>query len=140
MDLVLNGKGRRRGRRIRQEAMTLVEIMIVVIIMALIATAVGVAVVPRMLKAREERTKADAQAIYSAVTMYIVENPGGECPAINDLVEGGFLDRSKSTNDAWDRPFAITCEVENIVVSSTGGDGQAGTEDDITTERMGDRN
>jgi general secretion pathway protein G len=117
--------------------MTLVEIMIVVIIMALIATAVGVAVVPRMLKAREESTRADAQAIYSAVQMYVVENPGGNCPTTGDLVEGGFLDRSKRSVDAWNNAFQITCEGENIVVVSNGSDGQQGTEDDISTDRMG---
>jgi general secretion pathway protein G len=125
---------KRRARRMRQEGMTLVEIMIVVIIMALIATAVGVAVVPRMLKAREESTRADAQAIYSAVQMYVVENPGGECPSVQDLVSGG-----KRTTDAWDNPFKITCEGENITVASNGADGDEGTDDDISTDRIGDR-
>ena len=41
----------RRGLRRREQGMTLVEIMIVVIIMALIATAVGVAVLPRLKQA-----------------------------------------------------------------------------------------
>src|SRR5688572_18102713 len=122
---------RKRGRRVRQEGMTLVEIMSVVIIMALIATAVGVAVVPRMLKAREESNRADAQAIYSAVQMYVVENPGGDCAGVDDLVTGGFLDRSKRSTDAWDKPFKISCEGENIVVASSGADGNAGTDDDI---------
>ena len=130
---------RKRGRRVRQEGMTLVEIMIVVIIMALIATAVGVAVVPRMLKAREESTRADAQAIYSAVQMYVVENPGGDCPSMDDLVTGGFLDRSKRSTDAWDNPFKIGCEGDNIIVASNGADGDEGTDDDISTDRMGDR-
>ena len=128
---------RRRRRRMRQEGMTLVEIMIVVIIMALIATAVGVAVVPRMVEARKKQTASDAQAVYSAVQMYVTENPGGECPSTDDLVSGGFLDRSKRLTDAWDRPFQITCEGDNIVVASAGPDGNAGSEDDISTDRMG---
>lgn len=131
---------RRRRRTMRQQGMTLVEIMIVVIIMALIATAVGVAVVPRMLEARKKQTLSDAQTVHSAVTMYVTENTGGECPSTDDLVQGGFLDRSKRITDAWDRPFQITCEGDNITVASTGPDGQAGNEDDITTDRMGGGN
>ena len=129
-ELETRKRNRRRARR-KQEGMTLIEIMIVVIIMALIATAVGVAVLPRLQKAREESTRTDAQAIRSAVTMYLGENPAGECPSMDDLVEGGYIDRSKRTTDAWDNDFVIQCEGDNIVVASSGSDGQMGTEDDI---------
>ena len=129
-ELEIANRIRRQARR-RREGMTLIEIMIVVIIMALIATAVGVAVLPRLQKAREESTRTDAQAIRSAVTMYLGENPGGECPGMEDLVEGGYIDRSKRTTDAWDNDFIIQCEGDNVVVASAGSDGQMGTEDDI---------
>ena len=122
---------KRDRRRRRRAGMTLIEIMIVVIIMALIATAVGVAVLPRLQKAREESTRTDAQAIRSAVTMYLGENAGGECPTMDDLLEGGYIDRNKRSTDAWDNAFIIQCEGDNIVVASGGPDGQVGTEDDI---------
>ena len=121
----------RAARGIKQEGMTLVEIMIVVIIMALIATAVGVAVLPRLQKAREDSTKTDAQQIRSAVTLYLGENPAGGCPTMDDLVEGAYLDKSKRTTDAWDNDFVIECEGDNVAVVSAGPDGQFGTEDDI---------
>jgi general secretion pathway protein G len=108
-----------------------VEIMIVVIIMALIATAVGVAVLPRLEKARVDSTRTDAQAIRSAVTLYLGENPGGDCPSVDDLVEGGYLDSSKRTTDAWDNDFIVECEGDNVTVISAGPDGKRGTEDDI---------
>lgn len=111
--------------------MTLVEIMIVVIIMALIATAVGVAVLPRLKKARIDSTKADAQTVRSAVQMFLGDHPGGECPSMEKLVEDGQLDRSKRTADAWDRPFQIECDGEDVTVVSPGPDGQMGNEDDI---------
>lgn len=129
-ELEIGNRIRRHSRR-RREGMTLIEIMIVVIIMALIATAVGVAVLPRLQKAREESTRTDAQAIRSAVTMFLGENPGGDCPGMDDLVEGGYIDRSKRTTDAWDNDFVIQCEGDNVVVASAGSDGQMGTEDDI---------
>ena len=118
---------RRRGT----EGMTLVEIMIVVIIMALIATAVGVAVLPRLEKARIDSTETSAQQIRSAVTMYLAENPAGGCPNTEDLVTGGFLDEDKSISDAWDGEFEIECDGTRISVVSAGPDKQFGTEDDI---------
>lgn len=111
--------------------MTLIEIMIVVIIMALIATAVGVAVLPRLEKARVDSTRADAQTVRSAAIMYVGENPGGACPSMEDLTEGGYIDRNKRTADAWDNPFSVECEGDDVVVVSAGPDGQMGTEDDV---------
>ncbi|MFW6067507.1 MAG: type II secretion system protein [Myxococcota bacterium] len=121
----------RRARHLRQEGMTLVEIMIVVIIMALIATAVGVAVVPRLEKARVDSTKTDAQSIRSAAILFLGENPGAECPSMDDLVQGGYIDASKRTTDAWDNDFQVECEGNDPMVVSAGPDGQFGTEDDI---------
>jgi general secretion pathway protein G len=111
--------------------MTLVEIMIVVIIMALIATAVGVAVLPRLKAARIDSTRTDAQSVRSAAVMYVSENPGGDCPAVEDLTEGGYLDRSRRTTDAWDHAFVVECEGDDILVMSAGPDGELSTEDDI---------
>lgn len=130
-DRTLLARIRTTARRRKVEGMTLVEIMIVVIIMALIATAVGVAVLPRLEKARVDSTRTDAQAIRSAVTLYLGENPGGDCPSVDDLVEGGYLDSSKRTTDAWDNDFIVECEGDNVTVISAGPDGKRGTEDDI---------
>lgn len=121
----------RRLRRRRQEGMTLVEIMIVVIIMALIATAVGVAVLPRLKQARIDSTRTDAQSVRSAAVMYVSENAGGDCPNVEELTEGGYLDSSRRTADAWDNPFVIDCEGDDVIVTSSGPDGEMGTEDDI---------
>ncbi|HBQ10908.1 MAG TPA: hypothetical protein DEF51_06905 [Myxococcales bacterium] len=120
----------RRGAR-RREGMTLVEIMIVVIIMALIATAVGVAVLPRLKQARIDSSRTDAQSVRGAAVMYVSENPGGDCPSVEDLTEGGYLDSSRRTTDAWDRDFLIECEGDDIIVISAGPATEMGTEDDI---------
>jgi prepilin-type N-terminal cleavage/methylation domain-containing protein len=55
-------RGGARSRRRTREGMTLVEIMIVVIIMAMIAAAVGVAVLPRLNDARIQQARTDAQS------------------------------------------------------------------------------
>lgn len=131
IDLSTAKRVRRLARAKRREGMTLIEIMIVVIIMALIATAVGVAVLPRLEKARVDSTRADAQTVRSGAIMYIGENPGGACPTMDDLVEGGYIDSNKRTADAWDNPFSVECEGTDIIVVSAGPDGQMGTEDDV---------
>ncbi len=128
----LNSKRRQAmRRRRRREGMTLVEIMIVVIIMALIATAVGVAVLPQLRRAREDQTRSDAQQVQSAAVLYFGQQPSADCPTVADLMEEGLLDRSRRTTDAWDHDFVIECEGDDIWVLSAGADGQMGTEDDI---------
>ncbi len=122
---------RRASRRRRRRGMTLVEIMIVVIIMALIATAVGVAVLPQLRNARVTQTRSDAQQVQSAAVLYLGQEPGAECPSAADLVEAGVIDRTRRTTDAWDHEFVIECEGDDIYVLSPGPDGQMGTEDDI---------
>ena len=126
---------RRRFRRLRDaqrlEGMTLVEIMIVVIIMALIATAVGVAVLPRLKAARIDATRSDSRTVASGVEMFVADNPGGDCPGMEDLTGGGYINSAARTADAWGTDFSIECEGDDIMVMSAGPDGQMGTEDDI---------
>jgi general secretion pathway protein G len=113
--------------------MTLVEIMIVVIIMALIATAVGVAVVPKINQARVTQTRTDAQSVASAVASYMLMNVSAGCPTMEELVSSHEVSSSSRTEDAWGNAFQINCDGPEPVVTSAGPDGQMGTEDDIST-------
>lgn len=114
----------------RQEGMTLIEIMIVITIFAMIAGGVAVALLPRLEEARIKSTKTDAQALRSAVMLYVADNPRG-CPTVEDLVNERYLDGSRRTADAWDTPFQIACEDGDIIVVSAGPDLEFNTEDDI---------
>lgn len=120
----------RSARRRRAEGMTLIEIMIVITIFAMIAGGVAVALLPQLEKARIKTTKTDAQALRSAVMLYIADNPRG-CPTVEDLVAERYLDSSRRTADAWDVPFQIACEDGEIAVLSAGPDLEFNTEDDI---------
>ena len=121
---------RRLANRNRQEGMTLIEIMIVITIFAMIAGGVAVALLPRLEEARIKSTKTDAQALRSAVMLYVADTPRG-CPTVEDLVNERYLDGSKRTADAWDTDFQISCEDGDIAVVSAGPDLEFNTEDDI---------
>ncbi len=121
---------RELAKRARVEGMTLIEIMIVITIFAMIAGGVAVALLPRLDEAREKSTKADSQALRSAVMLYVADNPRN-CPTVEDLVNERYLDGSKRTEDAWNSPFRIACEDGDIFVESAGKDGEFDTEDDI---------
>jgi len=121
---------RQTARRKHQEGMTLIDIMIVITIFAMIAGGVAVALLPRLEEARIKSTKTDAQALRSAVMLYVADNPRG-CPTVEDLVTERYLDSSRRTADAWDTPFQISCEDGDIVVISAGPDLEFNTEDDI---------
>jgi len=132
-------KPRRMRRRSRpglaSPGMTLVEIMIVVIIMALIATGVAFAVIPMLGEARSTQTSTDMRVIQGAVTLYMVHH--GNCPeSVSALVEDGRLSSSARSTDAWNNEFTIICEgeIEPVIVSG-GPDGQVGSEDDIRTDQ-----
>ena len=124
------GHQRRIARATRREGMTLIEIMIVITIFAMIAGGVAVALLPRLEEARIKSTKTDAQALRSAVMLYVADNPRG-CPTVEDLVNERYLDGSRRTADAWDTDFQITCEDGDIQVISAGPDLEFNTEDDI---------
>lgn len=121
---------RRLAARKRREGITLIEVMIVLTILALIVSGVAVALLPQLEEARIKSTRADAQALRSAVMLYIADNPRS-CPTVDDLVNDRYLDATKRTTDAWDTPFQVTCEAGDIFVISSGPDGQFDTEDDI---------
>lgn len=124
----------RRGSA--ERGMTLVEIMIVVIIMALIATGVAFAVIPMLGEARATQTSSDMQVIQGAVTLYMVHH--GTCPgSVQDLVSDRRLSASARTTDAWGSEFNISCEGDSEpVIVSPGPDRQLGTSDDIRTDQV----
>lgn len=131
MPKTIDTRPRQRSEgRARQEGMTLIEIMIVITIFAMIAGGVAVALLPRLEEARIKSTKTDAQALRSAVMLYVADNPRG-CPTVEDLVNERYLDGSRRTADAWDTEFQISCEDGDIAVLSAGPDLEFNTEDDI---------
>jgi general secretion pathway protein G len=121
-----DGTGRGAARRAAERGMTLIEIMIVVIIMAMIATGVAVAVMPQLEKSRIKTARSDVAAIRTAVQLYLADNPSG-CPTVEDLKQSRLLDQAKRTTDPWDQEFVIKCQSgDDPEVYSIGPDKQEG--------------
>ena len=112
-------RGTPRRPRARLEGMTLVEIMIVVIIMALIATGVAVAVLPQLERAREDDTRVRAAAIH---TVAVLEYANSECPTVEELVERHLV--TGEATDGWGNPYTIECQGGQVLVTSDRYDGE----------------
>ena len=109
--------------------MTLIEIMVVMVIMALVATAAGFAIVPQITKARIKQSSADAKAVSAGAEMFLTEHDN--CPTLDELLSEKILDKNKNTKDAWGNAFTIECNEDGATVRSSGPDEQMGTEDDV---------
>ncbi len=117
----------------RERGFTILEIMIVLLIIALLATGVTVAVIPQLNKAKNRTTCVRRAAIVSAAEMYYAES--NECPTIEDLKSS----LKGEPVDAWDQEFKIECSSEDeLLVISSGKDKNFGTEDDLDEERCRD--
>jgi general secretion pathway protein G len=121
---------RMQRARLARQGMTLIEIMIVVVIMALVATGVGIAVIPQLQKAKVQQTKGAVQTVRSAVALYRATN-NADCATMDQLISDKAIDKSTATRDSWDNEFRIECDGTDITVISAGPDKEFDTADDI---------
>ena len=123
MTMRISDRFRRAASREAQRGMTLIEIMIVIIIMAMIATGVSLAVMKQLDKARLNQAKMDACAIRSGVQLYMAQN-ANQCPSsVDELKEDGQLDAAGNTKDPWGNDYVIDCEGNEPDVYSQGENG-----------------
>jgi len=122
--------------RAAARGMTLIEILVVLVILSLVATAVAVNVVGRAEKARIDRAKTDVQRIASdGVEAFKVMR--GRYPTTEEglrlLVEEKFLKANSpegKLKDPWDREYVYLfpgqAHPDSFDVKSYGADGQPG--------------
>jgi general secretion pathway protein G len=127
--------------RAAARGMTLIEIMVVLVILSMIATAVAVNVVKRQKEAEVSQAKTDVQNIASqGVDAYRVMR--GRYPTteegIKALVQEGFLRPNQpdgTLKDPWRNDYVYLfpgqAHTDGFDVKSNGPDGQPGTPDDI---------
>jgi general secretion pathway protein G len=110
---------------------TLVEVLIVVAIMALVATGVAIAAMGYYQSTRVKAAGINARGVREAVKGWWMKNDDGKCPTVDDLVADGILDEDSPRKDPWGTSWRIECSGVSVTVSSDGPDRKQGTADDI---------
>ncbi|WP_164018139.1 type II secretion system protein GspG [Pyxidicoccus trucidator] len=117
-----------KQQRRRSRGMTLIEIMVVITILGLIAAAVGVAVIPALGDAREDRAALDIKSIETALKLHYAKT--GRFPdtsaGLGALVENRTLEQLPK--DPWQNDYVYLNEGGRPVILSYGADGTAGGE------------
>ena len=132
----LDGLRLTRQRRRLQAGMTLVEVLIVVSIMAMIATGVTVFALPTFKEAQVSTAKTNAQVLRRAVQDWQRVNMEVSCPTMSQLVQGKHLDSASNTEDPWGQPWGLSCTDDDVFVLSNGPDKKQGTPDDISVPQV----
>lgn len=120
----------KKTQRRRNRGMTLIEIMVVITILGLIAAAVGVAVMPQLAKARQDRAALDIKNIQQALDLYKTRK--GKYPdtgsGLRALVQEQAL--KEAPKDPWGNDYVYMNEGGKPVITSYGADGQSGGADE----------
>ncbi|WP_109806431.1 type II secretion system major pseudopilin GspG [Sphingosinithalassobacter portus] len=124
-----------------EDGLTLVEMLVVLVIIAIVGSIIAMNVMGRPDQARVTTTKANMTTVSAALKMYRIDN--GMLPTtqqgLQALVEkpatppvppawadGGYL--SSPALDGWERPFLYTNEGSRFTLKSLGRDGKPGGE------------
>jgi general secretion pathway protein G len=126
----------RSSARRREAGMTLVEVLIVVSIMAMIATGVTVFALPKFREAQVSTAKTNAQVLRRAVQDWQRVNMESTCPTVSQLVEGKHLDSASNPDDPWGIPYVLACTEDDVFIQSSGPDKKQGTPDDISVPKV----
>ncbi len=136
-----NKKHRRRSaRRNARRAFTLVEMIVVVTIIALLATLVAPRLLSQLGKSRNSVAKAETSKLAQTVRLYLLDNmltkpfAGME---LGVLLEGDdpYLEKADDILDPWKNEYVLIVPAQvniDFDILSLGEDGVLGTDDDIT--------
>ena len=122
-----------------RRGMTLIEILVVVAILGMLATAVTVAVLNQFEDAKGERARMDIAAITQGLSAYYIKM--GKYPTTGDGLSSlvnppkGSPLLSELPSDPWDNEYSYTYpgtrNANSFDIWSSGKDGQSGTDDDV---------
>lgn len=120
-----------RARRALERGVTLVEVLIVVAIIAMVASGVAVFALPKYKQAQISSAETGARVIRGAIQNWQRVNNEVSCPTISQLVQEKELDSATTTEDPWAQPYILQCTDDDVIVASNGPDKKHGTPDDI---------
>ncbi len=121
---------RRRAAAASQRGMTLIEIMVVLVILGLIASAVAVNVMGSLGEAKVKQAKTDLHTLENCLDLYKIEKnryPSTE-EGLQALVAAGKC--KAQLNDPWGHPYVYLypgqAHPDSYDIKSYGADGQPG--------------
>lgn len=135
----------------RDAGLTLIELMVVVVILALLAVVIVPRVIDRPDQARAARAQADIAALSSALNLYRLDNGGYPTteqglralvtrptaqPVPTNWASGGYLDRVP--DDPWGNPYlylspGVHGAFDIVSRGADGRQGGTGADADITS-------
>lgn len=127
---------RRAGKRAAQAGVTLVEVLIVVAIMALLASGVGFFAVPKYKQAQIDTALQSARGLRTAIQDWQRLNNEATCPTLSQLIEGKQVDSASNTSDPWAQEWIFACTDDEVFVQSAGPDKKQGTADDLSIPKV----
>lgn len=129
----------------RQQGFTLLELLVVMFIIVLLASAITVYATKRVEEAKITRATMDVEALNTAIDTYYLQNgayPGSLAdlstkPSGQDLPQwNGPYIRKPVINDPWSRPYVYVTpgqhNPDSFDLYSLGKDGQEGSSGNIT--------
>jgi len=126
----------RRLRRMRRaRGVTLFEVLIVVAILAMVASGVAVFALPRFQDSQKKTAESGARTIRMAVQQWQAANNETSCPTVSQLIQDKQLDSGQNTNDPWGQAYNLNCSDDEVTVTSNGPDKKKGSKDDISVPK-----
>ena len=123
-------------RRARTAGFTLVELMVVVAIIAILATTAGVYLFGALDDADQTKAMAEIQAMKSAITAYMLKNNRKLPNTLDEIAP--FMDPPRVPKDPWGKAYVYTKEgTRSFKIVSYGADGAPGGDEvnaDVTSE------
>lgn len=132
-------KNRRRQRSLdggKQDGFTLVELLVVLAIIALIATLAAPQVLRYLGSARSDAAMAQIRNIESALELFYIDNlryPTNEeglaalsapSPDLQDRWNGPYLKKAEDLTDPWGKPYVYEFANNTVTILSYGRDGK----------------
>ncbi len=118
-----------RRRRHAERGMTLIEIMVVVVILGLIASAVAVNVMNSLAKAKRDQARTDLHTLENCLDLYKLEK--GRYPTTEEgLAAVVAAGKCKNMQDPWKNDYVYLNpgqkHPDSFDLKSYGGDGKPG--------------
>jgi general secretion pathway protein G len=121
-----------RTTRARTRGLTLVELVVVIALIGLLASAIAVGVFARWRDGQSKTAALACNQLRAATQAHLVDHPDDpDCPTPEGLQHEKELDATMSLRDPWGTAYAIECQPDEFIAKSAGPDRAFGTDDDI---------